>query len=420
MEFGWLKDPELSALNERKLSMLRAGSEILDLGMINPDIPPPRLLVDKLLELTVRPSNHRYAVARGVRRLREAFAHKYADRFNVKIDPETEVCVTLGSKDGLEQVLRVLAPNPQSSDRKPAVLAFGPVYPHYRIAARLNGYEFRVAPLTPSFEEFFVACMNLPPKSIVLLNFPHNPTGTVAPSSFFEKLVPIVHERDLYLVNDFVYGELTYSGQPAISILSLNSIRDRAIEFYSLSKCYSVPGWRVGAVLGSAPIVHAVSALKSHIDYGIFLPIQGAAAAALHAPASLVEPIVAEYARRADIICGALKAIGWEVCVPVAGAAVWARCPAWKAGSHELALLLLEKALVGCTPGAGFFEHVAGESSRNLRDDNWIRFALVAPSGSLRMAIDRVGAAVAEHVAAYSENHGSENHGSESRSGNER
>lgn len=397
MEFSWLKDPELAALNERKLAMLRNGTEILDLGMINPDIPPPRLLVDKLLELAVRPSNHRYAVARGVRRLREAFAHKYSDKFNVKIDPESEVCVTLGSKDGLEQVLRVLAP-PPGVER--TVLVSGPAYPHYRVAARLNGYSYRVAPLSESVEEFLSACAALSPKSIVLLNFPRNPTGELAPDGFFERLAPILLERDLFVLNDFVYGEMTYSGRPATSVLSIASIRDRAIELYSLSKCYSVPGWRVGAVLGSASVVQAVSALKSHIDYGIFLPIQGAAAAALHAPSSIVEPIIGEYARRSEVMTGALKAIGWEVCVPSAGAALWARCPTWTEGSHKLALMLLEHALVSCTPGAGFIEQGESDSGKNLKEDNWIRFALVAPAGRLRMAVDRIGGAVAECYAS--------------------
>ncbi len=397
MELGLVRDSKLIELNERKLEMLRAGQEILDLSMINPDLPPPRLLVDKLLELTVRSSNHRYAVARGVRRLREAFAQKYADRFSVKIDPETEVCVTLGSKDGLEQVLRILGASAPASSR---VVAFvSPAYPHYASAATLNGFETRVLPLSPSMDEFLTGCAALPRGAVVLLNFPHNPTGALAPEGFYERLVPILLERELFLVNDFVYGELTYSGVPARSVLSLPSIRERVVELYSLSKCYSVPGWRVGAVLGGSRLVSAVSTLKSHIDYGIFLPIQGAAAVALQAPSTIFSSVVAEYARRADLLCGALERIGWEIVRPQAGAAVWARCPSWSSGSYELASFLLERAQVSCSPGECFEGYVKpgeGAATREAAQSAgaWVRFALVAPEGSLRLVVDRIEAAL--------------------------
>ena len=435
MELSWLTDTKLTALNERKLALLRAGAEIADLSMINPDIAPPRLLVDKLLELAVRPTNHRYAVARGVRRLREAFSQKYADRFAVKLDPETEVCVTLGSKDALEQVLRVIALLPtlisNSMSAKRVIAVAGPAYPHYQSAARLNGFEFRMFPLFSgadfSPEKFLEGCAQLPAGSIVLLNFPHNPTGMLAPAGFYERLVPILLERDLFLINDFVYGELVYSGEPAVSILSLPAIRNRAVELYSISKSYSVPGWRVGAVLGATAIVQAVSSLKGHIDYGIFLPIQGAAAAALHAPSTLIASIIEDYARRASVLSAALTEIGWHVVVPEAGAAVWACCPkdscsfsgsAKPETSYELAHFLLENAHVSCSPGEAFFLG-SSESSQNpdlsaegslynrviLTEPSpgssprshsgiWLRFALVLPEGRLKLVVDRIAAAL--------------------------
>jgi alanine-synthesizing transaminase len=374
--------------------LLDAGREIVDLSMINPDLAPPRYMLDKLLEATGKSSNHRYAVSRGIRRLRAAFSFKYESAFSTVVDPEREVCVCLGSKDGLFQTLKVVLGKGEKA------LLPAPAYPAHVSAVRLCGGTPVFFPVATS-EQYLLRNVERLIESerprCLVVNFPHNPTGVVLSEGCIRELVEMCGRHGVIVINDFVYGEMGFEvAEQVPSFVPREGTRTGVVEVYSLSKAYSVPGWRVGAVVGDESIVKAVARLKSHVDYGLFLPIQIAAAAALTAPTDLVGATTREYQRRARTLVAALERAGWDVAGPRAGCSVWARIPdqlssvvapsSGGAGSSSLAVqftsYFLQHDGVLVAPGPLF-----GEGN-----DSWIRFALVVSEERIREVGRKIGA----------------------------
>lgn len=314
----------LRSLKELQHQMLVEGRQVLDLSMVNPDLPPPRAVLDRLLESVTKNQNHRYAVSRGVRRLREAFAGKYATRFGVNLDPESEVCVCLGSKDATYHALKSLI---HVGD---GVVVSCPSYPAHVSSITLAGgnvvrwsYSLDIQEATRSLGE----CLARSKAKVLLLNFPSNPVGSVVSLEWWSAVADVCAQYGTAIINDFVYGEMCFSGEAATSVLRVRERGVRCVEVYSLSKAYNVPGWRVGALVGDAEIVQAVARWKSHSDYGLFLPLQYAAAVALSSPQDLARPTVQAYDRRIRVLSEGLRALGWTVEQPQAGACVWAKYP---------------------------------------------------------------------------------------------
>lgn len=370
----------LQPLKALQHALLLEGRAVVDLSMVNPDLTPPRAVLDRLLESITKPTHHRYAVSRGVRRLREAFSTKYAKRFSVELDPETEVCVCLGSKDATFQTLRSLV---QPGD---SVVVGAPSYPAHLSAVSLVGgrcvpWIYSVDPHTAlaSLEEIMVSSS---PK-VILLNLPANPTGAVVSAEWWRAIADLCQRFNVTIVNDFVYGEMCFSGQPAASVLSAREGGARCIEVYSLSKAYNVPGWRVGAILGDPGVIRGVSRLKSHSDYGLFLPLQYAAAAALTSHDDLVRPTVLTYERRLRVLMNGLVSLGWDVVEPRAGASLWCRYPSYLAPTSEVrdepasvrvAERILRESGLLVTPGVVFGREF----------DHFVRFAAVIPEERIR------------------------------------
>lgn len=387
---AWVESDALREFNAIKLERIAEGQDIIDLSMINPDILPSRFMLDKLLEAAVRPSNHRYAVARGVRRLREAFAEKYRAAWGVALNPEDEVCVTMGSKDAIEHVLMAIGTDGAK------VLVGTPTYPNYLSAiklARLEPCFFEISNDEELLLETIHRMAQQHSPSALLLNFPNNPTGILASRRFYERIMELAARYRFIVINDFVYGEMCHAGARAVSMLEIPGASEYAAEIYSLSKAYSVPGWRVGALVGNPRLVRALSLLKAHVDYGIFLPLQHAAAAALTQDNRIAEQVTAQYEERCQLLVAGLQRLGWDVTPPRAGCSVWARLPEWlrREGSFAVSQRLLREAGVAVYPGAAFGVSKAGasDSDRHFFDE-WLRFALVVPPSRVRTVIDRL------------------------------
>lgn len=378
----------LRPLKELQHSRILQGKTVLDLSMVNPDLAPPRAVIDRLLESVTKLSAHRYSVARGVRRLREAFAEKYASKFSISLDPESEVCVCLGSKDATFHALRVI-----THPGEPVVVS-APAYPaHLSAVALVGGVAVEWRPLAePLLAATSLArVLDESQAKVVLLNFPSNPVGTVVSAEWWAEIGRVCAQRGVAIINDFVYGEMCFDRKPAASALAARQQGARCVEVYSLSKAYNVPGWRVGALLGDGRIVKAIARLKSHADYGLFLPLQYAAAVALTSQQDLVEPTAITYARRVRVLINGLSRLGWEVTEPQAGACVWARFPAALAAaakgaspfvSVRVAEHLLAEAGVVVAPGRVF-----GESF-----DEYVRFAAVASEERMREVVVAIAA----------------------------
>lgn len=382
----------MKVLKSRQHEMLLEGREVIDLSMVNPDLPPPRPVLDRLLEYVTKTSTHRYAVSRGVRRLREAFAEKYQS-FGVSLDPEKNVCVCLGSKDATYHALRTLVKTGES------VIVCAPAYPAHLSAIRLVGAIPYLWEAPDSIESAVASLGGLLEKtraSLVLLNFPSNPTGKIVTAEWLKGIVAEARKHKAYVVNDFVYGEMCFSGNKAPSLLAAtpNDLTG-VLEVYSLSKAYNVPGWRVGALSGDENVVKEVARQKSIADYGVFLPLQYAAALALTAKEDLVRSTVTQYDRRSRILIKGLRSLGWNVLEPEAGASVWAEIPLEirekaiscypmthlsenHSVSMKVARLLLEEAGVLSTPGAVFGDPF----------DTYLRFALVVPEERMRDVLE--------------------------------
>jgi alanine-synthesizing transaminase len=386
-----LSDPHQTTL-QRELDQLRElqgrrtaeGSTIWDLSMVNPDLSPPRAVLDRLLEAVTKNSNHRYAVSRGVRRLREAFSYKYKTRFQQELNPESQVCVCLGSKDATFHALRVLL---EPGD---GVVVPTPTYPAHRSAVALaSGRCITWEPsdsLEQSVQDLSLLLSSSKAK-VLLLNFPSNPTGSIVSREWWYEIGKVCAAKAVTIVNDFVYGEMCFSGQAAESALWASEVGARCVEVYSLSKAYNVPGWRVGALVGDAKVVAAVARLKSHADYGLFLPLQYAATQALMSSEDIVAPTVQVYQRRLKVLSSGLQELGWRVVTPSAGACLWAQYPAQLAGdsvssrcSVSVARHLLVEAGVVVGPGRVFGPNC----------DDWVRFAAVMNEERLRDVVSAI------------------------------
>ncbi len=364
-------------VNELKAKARARGEDIIDFGMGNPDQPTPAHIVEKLTEVARREDTHRYSMSRGIPRLRRAISRWYRERYQVELDPEAEAIVTIGSKEGLAHLaLATVGPGD-------AVLVPNPAYPIHPYGFVIAGADIRHVPLVPGgdfFHELEKAIKDSWPRpKMLLLNFPCNPTTQCVDLAFFEKVVAIAREHKIWVVHDLAYADITFDGYRAPSILQVPGAKDIAVEFFSLSKSYNMPGWRVGFMCGNPVLVAALARIKSYLDYGMFTPIQVASIAALEGPQDCVAEIVATYQRRRDVLCEGLNAIGWEVEVPKGTMFVWAPIPeAYRhLGSLEFSKKLLEEAKVAVSPGIGFGEY----------GDDHVRFGLIENEHRTRQAI---------------------------------
>ena len=367
----------LGIVNELKYEARRRGEDIIDFGLGNPDMPTPKHIVDKLIEAAQKESNHRYSLSRGIYKLRLAITDWYKRNHDVDLDPDSEAIATIGSKEGIAHLAMAIT-SPGDS-----VLVPTPTYPIHTYAFILANADVIHVPLGPDVD-FFEALLdafkrNWPRPKAMVINFPHNPTTQVVDIDFFEKVVDFAKEHDLIVIHDFAYGDIVFDGYRAPSFLQVPGAKDVGIEFFSLSKSYNMPGWRVGFAVGNSEIIHALARIKSYQDYGMFQPIQIAATVALNGPRDCVEEIRDTYQRRRDVLCESLNRIGWKVTPPRATMMVWAEIPDRfkKMGSLEFCKLLLEQAKVAVAPGIGF-----GEGG-----DHFVRFSLVENEHRIRQAV---------------------------------
>ncbi len=364
-------------VNDLKAKARARGEDIIDFGMGNPDQPAPKHIVDKLVEAAQRPDTHRYSVSRGIPRLRKAICDWYQRKFDVELDADSETIVTIGSKEGLAHLaLATVGPGD-------AVLVPNPAYPIHPYGFVIAGADIRHVPLTPDVD-FFVELEksvkdSWPKPKMLVLNFPGNPTTQCVDLDFFERIVAFAREHQIWVIHDLAYGEICFDGYKAPSILQVPGAKDVAVEFYTLSKTYNMPGWRVGFMSGNATLVAALARMKSYLDYGMFTPIQVAAIAALEGPQECVGEITETYRKRRDVLCDGLNAIGWAVEKPKATMFVWARIPEqFRAmGSLEFSKKLLMDAKVAVSPGIGFGEY----------GDEYVRFGLIENQHRTRQAI---------------------------------
>ncbi len=364
-------------VNELKAAARARGEDIIDFGMGNPDQPTPQPIVDKLCEAAQRGDTHRYSLSRGIPRLRQAVCGWYKRKYDVDLDPETEAIVTIGSKEGLAHLaLATVGPGD-------AVLVPNPSYPIHPYGFVIAGADIRHVPLTPGidfFAELEKAIKNSWPKpKMLVISFPGNPTTQCVELEFFEKVVAIAKEHKIWVVHDIAYAEITFDGYKAPSILEVEGAKDIAVEFYSLSKTYNMPGWRVGFMCGNKTLVAALQRIKSYMDYGMFTPIQVAAVSALEGDQTVVEEIRQMYKSRRDTLCSGLKSVGWDVEIPKASMFVWAKIPAQFSHmtSLEFSKLMLQEAKVAVSPGIGFGEY----------GDDHVRFSLIENEHRTRQAI---------------------------------
>lgn len=369
-----------SSVNALKLEARRRGEDIIDFGMGNPDQPTPRHIVDKLIEAANNPRNHRYSASRGITKLRVAIADWYRRNFKVEIDPETEAIVTMGSKEGIAHLsLAILSPGD-------AVLCPSPTYPIHTYSAIIAGGEVRSVPLREDsdfFEDLTVAYRQaLPKPKMLIVNFPHNPTTRVVDLGFFKKLVDFAGEHHVMVVHDLAYADLVFDGYQAPSFLQAPGAKEIGVEFFTLSKSYNMPGWRVGFCVGQPGMIKALTQIKSYLDYGIFQPIQIAGIIALNGPQDCVRGVVEMYRSRRDTLVDGLNRIGWKTDRPLATMFVWAKIPDpfLAMGSLEFTKLLLTEAKVAVSPGIGFGEY----------GDGHVRFALVENEHRTRQAIQGI------------------------------
>lgn len=367
----------LGIVNELKYDARRRGEDIIDFGLGNPDMPTPKHIVDKLIEASQKEANHRYSVSKGIYKLRLAITDWYRRNHGVDLDPDSEAIATIGSKEGIAHLaLAITSPGD-------SVLVPTPTYPIHTYAFILANGDVIHVPLSADVD-FFDALLdafkrNWPRPKVMIINFPHNPTTLVVGIDFFEKVVDFAKEHDLIVIHDFAYGDIVFDGYKAPSFLQVPGAKDVGIEFFTLSKSYNMPGWRVGFAVGNAEIINALARIKSYQDYGMFQPIQIAATVALNGPRDCVEEICETYRSRRDVLCESLNRIGWKVTPPKATMMVWAEIPDRfkKMGSLEFCKKLLEIAKVAVAPGIGF-----GEGG-----DHFVRFSLVENEHRIRQAV---------------------------------
>ncbi len=382
-EFGRMKrlPPYIfSIVNELKAKARAQGEDIIDFGMGNPDQPTPQHIVDKLCEAARNPKNHRYSVSRGITKLRGAIADWYRRRYGVEIDPETEAIVTIGAKEGISHLALAIV------ERGDVALVPSPTYPIHAYSIIIAAGDVRNVPLGPGIDFFeklqeaYKSCW--PPPKLLILSFPHNPTTQVVDLQFFHRVVEFAKAHRLIIIHDLAYADITFDGYQAPSFLQVPGARDVGVEFFSLSKSYNMPGWRVGFAVGNRQIIAALAQIKSYLDYGHFQPIQIASIIALNGPQDCVREIVATYKARRDVLVDGLNRLGWPCDKPLGTMFVWAKIPeAYRPmGSLEFSKFLLDKAKVAVSPGIGFGD----------LGDEYVRFALVENQHRTRQALQGI------------------------------
>ncbi|MEM7364059.1 MAG: alanine transaminase [Pseudomonadota bacterium] len=366
-----------SITDELKQDARARGEDIVDFGMGNPDQATPQHIVDKLIESVQKGDTHRYSQSKGIPRLRKAICDWYERRFDVDLDPESEAIVCLGSKEGIAHLaMAVLGPGD-------GVLVPNPSYPVHTYGAVIADADVRHVPLTPDvdfFSELETAITNSWPKpKLLIVNFPGNPTTQCVEIDFYERLVAVAKEHQIWIVQDLAYADLVFDGYQVPSILQVPGAKEVAVEFFTMSKSYNMPGWRMGFCVGNPTLVGALARIKSYLDYGMFTPIQVAAIAALEGDQSCVDEIRDMYRVRRDVLCDGLNAAGWAVEKPRATMFVWAKIPPQfqNMGSLEFSKLLLKEAGVAVSPGIGFGQY----------GDDHVRFALIENEHRTRQAI---------------------------------
>ena len=366
-----------AVVNELKMELRHKGEDIIDLGMGNPDLPTPRHIVDKLTEAARKGRNHRYSASAGITKLRHAISDWYKRRFDVDIDPENEAIATMGAKEGLSHfVLATVSPGD-------VVFAPNPTYPIHPYSVIIAGGDLRSIPIGPDrefFEDLLAATKQTwPNPKMLIISYPHNPTTEVVDREFFEKIVDFCREHKMIVIHDFAYADLVFDGYSPPSFLQIPGAKDIGVEFFSLSKSYSMPGWRVGFCVGNPDLIAALRRIKSYLDYGMFQPIQIASIIALNGPYDCVEEIVETYRQRRDVLIDGLNRVGWVIEKPKGTMFVWARIPEQyrKMGSIEFSKMLIQEAKVAVSPGIGFGEY----------GDDYVRFALVENNQRINQAI---------------------------------
>lgn len=366
-----------SIIDNLKLQSRREGEDIIDLGMGNPDLPTPKPVVDKLIEAVQNPKNHRYSVSRGIYKLRLAITNWYRRNYNVDLDPDSEAIVTMGAKEGLSHMALSIV---SSGD---VVLVPNPAYPIHPYSVVIAGGDLMSFPIGPGydfFEQLMKAVKRTWPKpKLLIISFPHNPTTAVVELDFFRKIVDFAQENKCLVIHDLAYADLVFDDYRAPSLLQVPGAKDIGVEFFSMSKSYSMPGWRVGFAVGNQRMIAALARLKSYFDYGMFQPIQIASIIALNEIPDTVKEINAVYKNRRDVLVEGLNKIGWEIEKPKATMFVWAPIPDKfkQMGSLDFSKVLLKEGKVAVSPGIGFGEYGEG----------YVRFALVENEHRIRQAV---------------------------------
>ena len=362
---------------EMKVSARRIGEDIIDFGMGNPDGATPKHIVDKLVEAALKPATHRYSVSRGLPRLRRAIATWYKTRYNVDLDPETEAIVTIGSKEGIAHLCLAIL------DSRDTVLVPNPSYPIHIYGPVIAGAHVVSVPVHDQ-GKFLAQLEDLIPRMVprpkaLIVNFPSNPTTERVELPFLARLVELAREYGFYLIQDLAYADIAFDGYKPPSVLEVPGAKDVAVEFFTLSKSYNMPGWRVGFMVGNKTLVAALARLKSYFDYGTFTPIQVASIAALEGPQDCVAEICETYRSRRNVLVEGLNKLGWPVALPRATMFVWAQIPDQyrKMGSLEFSKLLLNEAKVAVSPGIGFGDY----------GDGHVRFSLIENEERTRQAL---------------------------------
>ena len=363
-------------VNRLKASARAKGADIIDLGMGNPDLPTPKAIVDKLVDVVRDPRTHRYSSSRGIPGLRRAQANYYARRFGVKLNADTQIVATLGSKEGFANMAQAItAPGD-------VILCPNPTYPIHAFGFIMSGGVIRSMQVEP--DNGFIPALeraikhSIPKPLALIMNYPSNPTAHVASLDFYKDVVAFARKHDLIILSDLAYAEIYFDGAPPSSILQVPGAMDIAVEFTSMSKTFSMPGWRMGFAVGNERLISALTRVKSYLDYGAFTPIQVAATAALNGDGAEVEEVRKVYHRRRDVMVDAFGRAGWTIPAPAATMFAWAPIPdQYKhLGSLEFSKLLVEKADVAVAPGIGFGEH----------GDDYVRLALVENEHRIRQA----------------------------------
>ncbi|HVJ43744.1 MAG TPA: LL-diaminopimelate aminotransferase [Dongiaceae bacterium] len=375
-------------VNKLKAAARAQGQDIIDFGMGNPDQPPPAHVTQKLVETLNDPRVHRYSNSRGIPGLRKALANYYARRFNVELDPESEVITTLGSKEGLANLAQAI------TSPGDIILAPNPSYPIHAFGFIIAGAAIRSIPYQPG--DGFLEAMDravrysVPKPRAVIVNYPSNPTAEVADLDFYREIIAFCKKHEIYVISDIAYAEIYFDGPPPPSILQVPGAKEIAVEFSSLSKTYSMPGWRIGFCAGNKDLISALTRMKSYLDYGAFTPIQVAATAALNGPQDCVDEIRARYKSRRDTLVEGLHAAGWNITPPKASMFAWAEIPEpyRHMGSLEFSKFLLTEAKVAVAPGVGFGEH----------GENFVRFGLVENEHRIRQATRNIKAVLRQPI----------------------